>query len=59
MSTHRPGFENRIGAIVFGLLAVGGLCGLLAGNWVHLYTLTACGSVSWALWCEAKHIDKR
>lgn len=51
--------ENYVGSVIFGILALGGIFGICAGNLIHLFTIIASGSVSWALWHEAKQIQKR
>lgn len=51
--------ENYVGSVIFGILALGGIFGVCAGNLIHLYTIVACSSVSWALWHEAKQIQKQ
>ena len=45
---------NYVGSVIFGILALGGIFGICAGNLIHLFTIIASGSVSWALWHEAK-----
>ena len=47
--------ENYVGSV----LALGGIFGVCAGNLIHLFTIIASGSVSWALWQEARQIEKR
>lgn len=51
--------ENYVGSVIFGILAFGGIFGVCAGNLIHLFTIIASGSVSWALWHEAKQIEKQ
>lgn len=50
--------ENYAGSVIFGILAFGGIFGVCAGNLIHLFTIIASGSVSWALWYEAKQLAK-
>lgn len=51
--------ENYVGSVIFGILAFGGIFGVCAGNLIHLFTIIASGSVSWALWHEAKQIKSK
>lgn len=41
--------EDRLGAFIFGLLALGGIYGVCLGAWFHLFTVCVCVLVSWAL----------
>lgn len=49
--------ENKIGAVIFGLLAIGGIYGLCVGNAIHLFTLGVCSLMSWVLWRETKELN--
>jgi len=51
--------ENYVGSVIFGILALGGIFGVCAGNLIHLFTIIASGSGSWGLWQEARQIEKR
>ena len=37
--------ENYVGSVIFGILALGGIFGVCAGNLIHLFTIIASGSV--------------
>lgn len=49
--------SNRIGVVLFVLLAVGGAYGVMKGNTVHCFTVVASCLMGWALWCEAQKED--
>ena len=51
--------ENYVGSVIFGILALGGIFGVCAGNLIHLFTIIASGSVGCALWHEARQIKKQ
>lgn len=52
-------WEDRLGAFIFGLLALGGIYGVCLGAWFHLFTVCVCVLVSWALWSEADDLSGR
>ena len=35
--------ENYVGSVIFGILALGGIFGVCAGNLIHLFTIIASG----------------
>ena len=50
--------ENYLGAVIFGILAFGGILGVCIGNLMHLFTIIAGGLMSWTLWSEARQMIK-